>query len=409
MRGLKAIKADMQAVLDNAKAENRELNDTELETLETLKTEGEAAKERAEKAAKANTFLDSIRGVTVTEDAKAQKADPEAKDEAPAAGIAERFVKSAAFKSFRESHPEGKAPEVGNWEVKAAGVGTSAEVLQGAKATLTTQTGQFVGEQRLPGYRNIMLPDEGLGFLDLVTTGSTQATFLEYATIVVETNNAAIVPEGELKPLSDVTTGKAEAKAYTYADGFDVTNQTLADDGALVAFMESRIRYHVQNCVVDKLINGTGTNEPTGILKAAGTQAQAFDTDALTTVARALEKLEDVQIDPQALVLNPADVWTLRMLKDGNGQYIFGGPETASQFNLWGIPVVKSNRVAKGSFLAGNFRTVQFLQREALSVVLFNQHKDYAQRSMSYVRAELRGMQLIPDPRAIVVGKLAAA
>ena len=45
----------------------------------------------------------------------------------------------------------------------------------------------------------------------------------------------------------NVSTDKADAKAYTYADGFTVTNQTLADDGALVAFMEGRIRFHVMN------------------------------------------------------------------------------------------------------------------------------------------------------------------
>ena len=63
-----------------------------------------------------------------------------------------------------------------------------------------------------------------------------------------------------------------------------------------------------------------------------------------------------------------------------------------------------------GAALVGNFAgNVQFLQREPLSVLAFNQHKDYAQRNMVYVRAELRAMQLIYAPREIVVADLTAA
>lgn len=407
MRGLNAVKADMKALLDGAKAAGRDLTDDELAKFEELKVEAEAAKERMAKAADANSFFTELANIQVTERPEAP-ADPEAKSSDEPRSLAERFVKSADFQRFRKSHPEGLTPEGEPINLKAV-VGDATEALR-SKATITTATGQFVGEQRLDGYRNTMLPDEGLGFLDLITLGNTQATFLEYATIVSETDNAAVVPEGELKPLSDVTTGKGEAKAFTYADGFDVTNQTLADDGALVAFMDSRIRYHVQNVVVDKLINGAGgSGEPQGILATSGVQNQAFDTDAMTTLARSIELLEAVNTDVQAFVMNPADIWTLRMLKDTTGRYIFGGPEANAPFSPWGVRVVKSNRVAKGKFLAGNFKSVQFLQREALNVMLFNQHKDYAQRNMSYVRAEMRGMQLIPVPRDIVVGSLAAA
>src|SRR5690606_4664466 len=130
-------------------------------------------------------------------------------------------------------------------------------------------------------------------------------------------------------------------KAYTYADGFDVTNQTLADDGALVAFMESRIRWHLQNLLVDKLINGAGgTGEPEGILTVTGTQAQPFVTDALTTLAQALQKVENVQVTPQAIVMNPADAWSIRLLKNSNGDYYAGGPFSAAPFTPWGVRVV---------------------------------------------------------------------
>ena len=42
-------------------------------------------------------------------------------------------------------------------------------------------------------------------------------------------------------------------------------------------------------------------------------------------------------------------------------------------------------------------------------MLAFNQHADYARRNMVYVRAELRAMQLIYNPREIVVADLTAA
>ena len=173
--------------------------------------------------------------------------------------------------------------------------------------------------------------------------------------------------------------------------------------------MEQRIRQHVRNKVEDVVINGDATANVKGILTTTGVQAQAFDTDVLTTLARALAKVEAAQVDPQAIVMNPADVWALKLLKDANGQFFAGGPFSGQVGGPWGVSLVSSNRVAAGTALAGNFRSFQLLEREPLSVVAFNQHKDYAQRNMSYVRAELRAMQLFYAPREVVVATIKAA
>jgi HK97 family phage major capsid protein len=134
--------------------------------------------------------------------------------------------------------------------------------------------------------------------------------------------------------------------------------------------------------------------------------AQTFNTDVITTIAAALESLKNIT-DPQAIVMNPADAWALRLLQDANGQYISGGPfTTGATPQLWSVPIVKSRRVATGTALVGDFSSVNFLQREPLSVLAFNQHKDYAQRNIVYVRAELRAMQLIYNPRNIIIATL---
>ena len=403
-----ALKA-AQDIVNGAKAAVRDLTKDEIELVEAKTAEIRTLDEQIAEARKSADLMSSLAGFEV-------KSDEEQAAEAaqPSGGIGERFVKSAAFQEFRKSHPSGLGSGT-PVRVEAKGLGGLADLGIGTKATITTGTG-YTGPVREPsGYYNYLPGDEPLTFLDLITTGATNVAYSEYARIIAETDNAAIVAEGQLKPLSDVTTDVAESKAYTYADGFDITNQTLADDGALAAFMESRIRRHVLGVVEDKILNGAGAGtEPEGILNTTGTLAQAFSTDVVTTLARALEKFEanNQNASAQAIVMNPTDVWGLRLLRENGstGAYLLGNPlQQGPVPTPWGIPLVRSNRVAAGSALVGRFDSVNFLQLEALNVLAFNQHKDYAQRNMVYVRAEMRGRQLFYAPREVVVADLTAA
>lgn len=401
-----ALKA-AQEVIKKAQDEGRDLKADEIADVEKFHAEIKALDEKLAEAKKSSELIAELAGASTTTQAE-DDATAEQDSGAKALTVGERFVKSSGMKQLRERFsPQALRDTKNPFEVEAKGVADLSELGIGRKATLTTVTGQ-PAPTRLPGYRSELL-DEPLTFLSLISTGTTDSPWLEYAQIISETDNAAIVPEGELKPLSDVTTAKAEAKAHVYADGFDITNQMLADDGALAAFMESRIRQHVQNKVEDVLINGDATANVKGILTTSGVQAQSFDTDVITTIAGALAKIEKVQATPQAIVMNPADAWKLSLTKEAGVGFLMGNPlQQGLNPTPFGVPLVKSNRVAAGTFLVGDFKSVQFLQREALSVVAFNQHKDYAQRNLSYVRAELRGLQMLLAPREIVVGKLAA-
>lgn len=400
------MKADMQAIVDRAKAESRDLTDDEATTIEAKAAEHETLVERAERAEKAAKTVAGLASVTVTE--------PEPTDDTvKGRNVSERFVKSSAFQDFRKSHPSGLGTGT-PVRIEAKGVGSVRDLGIGRKE-LTTQSGQFVGQGREPGYRNELAVDEPLTFLSLITVGNTNVAYSEYAAVVSETDNAAIVPEGELKPLSDLTTDTFESKAYTYADGFVVTNQTLADDGALVAFMESRVRRHVRGVIEQKLFNGTGAGtEPTGIINATGTLAQAFDGDVVTTIARAIEKFQQAngEADLQAIVMNPRDIWNLRLLREdgATGGYMLGNPlQQGATPSPFGVPLVPSNKLTAGTALVGRFDSVQYLELEPLNVLAFNQHEDFARRNKVYVRAESRGRQVFYAPREVVVATLAGA
>ena len=61
-----------------------------------------------------------------------------------------------------------------------------------------------------------------------------------------------------------------------------------------------------------------------------------------------------------------------------------------------------------GQAIVGDFKTIHLLTRSPIEILVFNQHKDYAQRNLNYVRAEMRAMQLFRAPGKLAVVDLAA-
>ena len=76
---------------------------------------------------------------------------------------------------------------------------------------------------------------------------------------------------------------------------------------------------------------------------------------------------------------------------------------TAKQANLRKLPNTKSDKLEAGKAIVGDFRQMALLDRSGLTVEAFNQHKDYASRNLTYVRAELRAAQVIWRPANFVV------
>lgn len=340
-------------------------------------------------------------------------------DRTVAKAFGESFIKSDAYERFRKAHPSGigAGTPVDLGRVK---VGTMDDYFIGRKATLGSPIGQ-VQPIRMPTIDQV--DRNRLTFLDLVSRGQTGGNF-EYVQITGVTRNAAIVPEATgptdsaaLKPVSDMATNLADAKVYTYADGYDVTNQLLSDAPAFATYMNTELSYSLDNVIEDKLLNGAGTSgEPKGILTTTGVQQQEY---ALTTagvideaaamafvkgIRKAITKVTRLPggtVD--AIVMSPEMDEAIDLLQDGNQRFYGQGPFGAGPATLWGRPRVTSERLVDTTAILGDFKQVALLDREGLSINAFNQHKDYAQRNMVYVRAELRAAQVIWKPNRLVV------
>lgn len=321
----------------------------------------------------------------------------------------EQFVASDAFKSFREGHPKG----VRKGEIIDLKVG----MVSKANPLNSNTTGQARAVRQGGIEDMVYRPERTL--LDVITTGTTDLSWFQYRQIVSKTNNASIVPEAVtttgttiasgLKPLSTLTTALAEAREYTYADGMEVTNKELEDDGVIKSVIDGELRENLQIEKENILLNGAGTaDEPAGILHTTGVLQQAFVTDVPTSIRKAITKLRvtsGAQI--RGVLLNPEDdeIWDL--LKDTHGDWLAGpwqmGPRTA-----WGYERISAQSIPVGQAIIGDFSTIHLLQYAPLEILAFNQHKDYAQRNLTYIRAEERALQLIRNAAKLCVVDLTA-
>ncbi|MGQ4514225.1 phage major capsid protein [Streptomyces sp. DW26H14] len=394
-------------------------------------TEEEAA-EVAELDAKATNLEGKIKAADDAQAAAARHAGKaaatpprpalEVKDRqeaADAATLGAAFVKSDVYAAFRKEHPSG----VGNGSPVDLGKTRLGSLKEWYASRKATEPPLQVGLGHVPPIRMPMVDQvdrDNLSILDLVSRGESAGAF-EYLQVTGVTRNAAIVPDeilpsdSTVKPTSTIQTNLADAKPYTYADGYDVTNALLSNAPALASYMDSELGYSLDWVIEDKLLNGTGTNgDPTGIMHTTGVQSLTYTptSDAMGQVKAIRQAITKITTLPggnvTAVLMSPEDDEAWDLLQDSTDRFMGQGPFGQGPSTSWGRARALSQRLAPGTVILGDWKQVALLDVEGLSVVAFNQHKDYAQRNLVYVRAELRAMQVVWKPNRLIVVSPAA-
>lgn len=419
---LQALLKEAADIVAKAREENREFTDDEVTRINELKTETEEVEGKVKAADDAQAAAAAMAGKASTQPGT-PPAGPagglQVKDRqevADAASLGERFVKSGLYGEFRKQHPtglgQGSAVDIGRVKV-----GSMKEWLGGRKATaspLQVALGH-VQPIRMPMVDQV--DRDNLTILDLVTRGEASGPF-EYLQVTGVTRNAAIVPDeilpgdATVKPTSTIQTELADAKPYTYADGYDVTNALLSDAPALATYMNNELEYSLDSVIEDKLLNGAGTSgEPRGILHTTGVQELTYSPgpNAMAQVKAIRQAITRITTLPggnvTACLMSPEDDEAWDLLQDTTDRFMGQGPFGQGPNTSWGRARALSQRLAPGTVILGDWRQVALLDVEGLSILAFNQHKDYAQRNLVYVRAELRAEQVIWKPNRLIVVK----
>lgn len=308
-------------------------------------------------------------------------------------GWGDQLVKSDAYKAFAGGNTQKARVEVKN-------------TLTGADAT--------VAPDRKPG----IVPGASpiLTIESLYRHVPTSSNAIEFTKEASFTNNAAEVSEGGGKAESAITFSLVNQPVSTVAHWIKISRQLAADNAALAAYVDLRMRYGVNRKIETQLVSGDGSAPNiAGFMKSGNYTAHGYaDGDLgstfkkLVLIRKIIGALEAAGYNPDAIVLNPADWATIEidLFTTAAGQML-RSVSAAGEAMLFGRRVVSSvgmtaDTVAVGAF--GDHGTIY--DREGVVVEMSDSDSDNFTKNLITLRAERRLALASEVPAAIRAGDL---
>lgn len=257
-------------------------------------------------------------------------------------------------------------------------------------------------------------PLERLTIVDVMTRMPTSSNAIEYVQEVNTTLNAAEAAEGSQKAESQFDFQLKQIHVATIAHFTRISKQFRDDAPYLVNLINSRMLFGVRQKLNSQLIAGNGAvPNINGLVGVAGNHT-AFTPVAsenrFDAIRRMIGAVEDEEFNPTAVILNPADIMLLDLLKDANDNYTASNPRTGQNAVAWGRPIVSSKQVAVGKAIVADMAQACTLwDREMVGVEMFEQDSDNVQKNLLTIRAEGRFQLTAEHPKAIVYGDLLAS
>lgn len=326
--------------------------------------------------------------------------------------LGERFVTSPQYTDWHaragDRLPDrGNIPTMDRYRVGGfRELGIYTDLITGGSST---SGGAFVVTDRDPTV--VGLGRRQLTIRDLISIVRTSSDLVEFVRQTSRTNNAAPVAEATaasgssgVKPESAAAFEVVQTPVKTIANWMPVTRQAVADVPQMRDIIDTELRDNLSEEFDEQVIAGDGTGQNfTGILETANTQAQAWDTNILTTTRKARTKVRTVgRRTPNGYVLHPTDWETIDLLQDNEARYYFGGPSVMGTPRLWGLPVVENEAVGVGTGIVGDFTRARAWDREDTQILVSDSHSDFFIRNLLAVLAELRAAFGVLQPSAFV-------
>ncbi len=308
----------------------------------------------------------------------------------------EQFIKSARYADFAG----GNLAKL-RVEVKNSLVGSDTNVAPQRNAGI-------VAGASLPFSMESLLPS--------TTTSSNAIEFTKEASF---TNNAAEAAEGAAKAESALTWSLVNMPVSTVAHWIKISKQLAADAPALAAYVNTLMRYGVNQKVDTQLVVGDGTAPNiSGTYDSGNFTAHGIADAALgatfkkfVLIRKVIAALYAAGYPADAIVLNPADWATMEieLLTTAAGQTLYNVSEGGVP-RLFGVPIVQAIGMASETFQVGRFSEAYMVyNREGVVVEMSDSDSDNFTKNLITLRAERRLALATEKPAAVRGGDLTPA
>jgi len=247
-------------------------------------------------------------------------------------------------------------------------------------------------------------------------TGLSAIPYIREKNVTTTEGGAATVAEGAAKPQATIQFDPDNAPVQVIAVTLPVTTQIVEDAATLMGYINGRLPYMVKFREEAQILSGNGTTPNLkGILSYTDVQEQAFFTDMALTIGQSIAKIEVVDGFADGVAMNPIDFWNMmthRVDQGGTagGQLDAGAITQAPIQYVWGLPIVRTNSIAQGTALVGNYQLgATLFDRRSVEVRTFEQHGTFAEENKVLLRAEERLALAVNRPDFFVSADLTAA
>lgn len=248
---------------------------------------------------------------------------------------------------------------------------------------------------------------------DVIPVGQTSLNVIETTRELSFTNNAAETAEGASKPETDLTFELVTTNIRTIAHWLKMSKQIIADAPTVASYVDLRLAFGVEKRIDSQIINGTGSGSNLSGITVSGNYTAFSPTtgeNGFDSIARAIAAAQGADYDPNAVILNPTDWWSLQRAKGStNDHYLFGDPSMRQQPAVWGLPVVVTNALTAGKVIVADFMQAYFYwNRQGTVVQMYEQDDVNVQKNLVTLRGEARGALETRVPAASRYGNLTA-
>lgn len=212
--------------------------------------------------------------------------------------------------------------------------------------------------------------------------------------------------QGNEKPQIHPTYTAVTAALVKKACHLKETDELLNDAPYLESVVRGRGVYELRKVIESYLVST--------ILGTSGIDVTVNDGISFDNLLKAKMAVQgNTGYDADAIIINPTDLQTLLLTKDGSGgtvgQYLMGGPAYAPYGNgaygaylpIWGMKVVATSAISQGTALVGAFESCASIitkAGEGFRVEVANQNEDDFVKNMITVRIEERLLEAVRIP-----------
>lgn len=194
---------------------------------------------------------------------------------------------------------------------------------------------------------------------DYIPTIPTVDKFIVWMLQTVFTNNAAAVAEGAVKPESAVQWDEVKDQLEKVAHWIPVTTEVLRYNPRVAALLDGEMLTMLRLKAEELMISGTGVSpQLKGFLTRPGLAVyakQAGENNADALYMSMAQVRNDAYAEPGVVFLHPDNFTPIALMKNTQGDYIYGNPAQGGPQTVWGKPVEQTKAMPVGNALTGDF------------------------------------------------------